>query len=157
MNGATVRSSLKEEDVMKGVIFIGAVAIALSGCAIKQQVERAELSDDAMLCVIENKEVREGFLPELQSVLHEKGVKHSVVDAGYARSHCEWTLTYVARWSWDLTIYMSYAEINVFKDGALDGRAVYDSTGGGMNFSKFIDAEPKIRELVDELIQSRRA
>jgi hypothetical protein len=133
------------------------MAMVLSGCAIKQQVERAELSSDAMLCVIENKEVREGFLPELQKVLQEKGIKHSVVDAGYAQQHCEWTLTYIARWSWDLTIYMSYAEINVFKGGVLDGRAVYDSTGGSMNFSKFIDAEPKIRELVEQLIQSSSA
>jgi hypothetical protein len=130
------------------------LATILSGCAIKQQVDQVALAPDAMLCIVENKEVREGFLPELQKALHEKGIKHSVVDSSYAQNHCEWTMTYVARWSWDMTIYMSYAEINVLRNGVPDGRAVYDSTGGSFNFSKFIDAEPKIHELVDQLIQS---
>ncbi len=50
---------------------------------------------------------------------------------------------------------MSYAEINVFHNGVLDGKAVYDSRSGGGNMSKFIDAEEKIQELVEELMQMR--
>lgn len=66
---------------------------------------------------------------------------------------CEWTSTYVARWTWDLSLYMSYAEIKVFHKGSLDGEAKYDSTRGGANMNKFIDSEPKIRELVNQLMQ----
>jgi hypothetical protein len=47
---------------------------------------------------------------------------------------------------------MSYARLQIFKQGAAAGDAVYDSTRGGGNFSKFIDAEPKIRELVTQLL-----
>lgn len=70
---------------------------------------------------------------------------------------CEWTSTYVARWSWDLALYMSYAEIKVFHKGSLDGEAKYDSTKGSANMGKFIDAEPKIRELVNQLMQVESA
>ena len=125
----------------------------LSGCTISQHVEQADISSNAEVCIIKNDAVREGFLPELEKVLHEKGIKYVVTDSQYANQNCEWTATYTARWSWDLAIYMSYAEIKVFKNGVLDGKAVYDSTRGGMNMGKFIDAEPKIRELVEQLMQ----
>jgi hypothetical protein len=48
---------------------------------------------------------------------------------------------------------MSYAEIKIFHNRSLDGEAKYDSTRGGANMSKFIDAESKIRELLEELMQ----
>jgi len=134
-------------------ILLALTTFILSGCTISQHVEQANISNDAEICIIENDAVREGFLPELQNVLHEKGINHVVVDWNYANKNCEWTLTYTARWSWDLAMYMSYAEIKVFKNGKLDGEALYDSTHGGANMSKFIDSEPKIRELVEELMQ----
>ena len=138
---------------MKTNIILATTALFLSGCTITQQVEQANISSDAEICIIENDAVRKGFLPELQNVLHEKDINHVVVDRNYANKNCEWTLTYTAHWSWDLALYMSYADIKVFKNGKLDGEAVYDSTRGGANMSKFIDAEPKIRELVEELMQ----
>ncbi len=138
---------------MKNPIMLVAIVLLISGCTISQHVEQAEISNDAEVCIIENDAVRKGFLPELEKVLHEKGIRYVVTDRQYANQNCEWTVTYVARWTWDLTIYMSYAEIKVFKNGVLDGEAVYDSTKGGANMSKFINAEPKIRELVDQLMQ----
>ena len=80
-----------------------------------------------------------------------------VVDEASIPAECEWTATYLAKWSWDITIYMAYAEIKIFHNGNLDGEAVYDSTGGSGNMNKFIDAEPKIRELVNELMQMKSA
>jgi len=52
---------------------------------------------------------------------------------------------------------MVYAEIKVFYQGKLDGEAIYDARMGGANMNKFIDAEPKIRELVEQLIQQKQA
>jgi hypothetical protein len=140
---------------MKTIYFVAALtlSVVLSGCAISQNVEQAHIPNAAELCVIENDRVREGFLPELLGVLDEKGISYIVTGNHVAHNGCEWTLTYTARWSWDLAIYLSYAEIKVFKNGVLDGQAVYDSRGGSANMSKFIDAEPKIRELVEELMQ----
>lgn len=127
----------------------------VQGCTITQVVEPAEMSKEGELCIIENTAVREGFLQEFRNVLSRKGIQHKVIEAYSAPSSCEWTATYVGKWSWDLALYMSYAEISVYHNGVLDGKAVYDATSGGGNMGKFIDAEEKIQELVEELIKMR--
>lgn len=129
----------------------------ISACSITQQVEPAEIPRGNELCIIENPDVRAGFLKEYRSVLSSKGVPHRLVSKNSVPASCEWTSTYVARWTWDMSLYMSYAEIKIFQRGRLDGEAKYDSTRGGANMSKFIDAEPKIRELVDQLMQIKSA
>lgn len=129
----------------------------VSACSIKQTIESAEVDKGSVICIIENPEVREGFLKTLESSLSSKGVPYKVVEASAIPESCEWTATYHARWTWDLALYMSYAHIQVFHKDKLDGQAIYDSTRGGGNMNKFIDAETKIRELVDQLIQYKLA
>ena len=124
----------------------------LSSCAINQTVEPADIATDAVVCIVENPDVREGFLAELKKVLDEKHINYRVVDKQESLN-CEWTATYLGRWNWDLALYMSYAEIKIYKNGQLDGEAIYDASRGGANLGKFIDAETKIRELVDSLIK----
>lgn len=136
-------------------IFILFSLVLVQGCTITQVVEPAEMSKGNILCIIENPAVRAGFLQEFRNVLSLKGIQYKVVHEHSTPSDCEWTATYVGKWSWDLGLYMSYAEINVFHNGVLDGKAVYDSRSGGGNMSKFIDAEEKIQELVEELMQMR--
>ncbi|MBR9911170.1 MAG: hypothetical protein GYB33_12550 [Gammaproteobacteria bacterium] len=132
-------------------------AILLTACSITQNIEPAAISKGSELCIIENPDVREGFLNEYKAVLADKGIAYKVVSEQSVPASCEWTSTYVARWTWDLALYMSYAEIKVFHNGSLDGEAKYDSTKGGANMSKFIDSEPKIRELLNQLIQYKSA
>jgi len=137
------------------LVSLGVMLVA-TGCSIKQHVEPAEVSEDAKVCIVENTDVREGFLIEFTKILDEKEGNYTITDIETARE-CEWKVTYTARWSWDLALYMSYAEINVYRYGVLDGQAVYDATMGGGRLDKFIDSEPKIRELVEELMQKERA
>ncbi|UQG55095.1 MULTISPECIES: Sbal_3080 family lipoprotein [unclassified Marinobacter] len=141
---------IKKASVMTSIMM-------LSACSITQVIEPAEIVKGSELCIIENTDVREGFLKEYQSVLSSKSISHRLVSENSVPDSCEWTSTYVARWTWDLALYMSYAEIKVFYKGNLDGEAKYDSTKGGANMSKFIDAEPKIRELVNQLMQIKLA
>lgn len=69
---------------------------------------------------------------------------------------CKVSSTYMARWSWDLAIYMSYAKINVYEDSKLVGSAMYDSTGGGGRvFDKFGNASTMIKSLVHELYSAK--
>jgi len=138
--------------VLKKFFVLIPLTSLLASCSITQVVEPADLSDDAMICIVENPSVREGFLVELKAVLDEKKIAYKMVDKQGALD-CEWSATYLARWSWDMALYMSYAEINVYRNGELDGQAIYDSTSGGANMSKFIDSEPKIRELVESLMK----
>ena len=128
-------------------------AAVVSACSITQNIQSVEMSRGSEICIIENTGVRKGFLEEFKSVLSSKGIAYQVVSEGSVPASCEWTSTYMANWTWDLALYMSYAEIKVFHNGNLEGVAKYDSTRGGANLSKFIDAETKIQELVNELMQ----
>ncbi|WP_297811420.1 Sbal_3080 family lipoprotein [uncultured Methylophaga sp.] len=127
--------------------------LTISACSIKQTVDSSEISKQTELCIIENHDVREGFLQTLQSSLRKRDINHRVISNRSIPNECEWIMRYVGRWNWDLALYMSYAEIQVFHNGKLDGEAIYDSTRGGANMAKFIDAEPKIEELVNELLK----
>lgn len=129
------------------------VAVFLSACSIQQTVEKAEIPKGNALCIVENSDVRDGFLKEFKSNLQSRNIPYQVVASGAVPDSCIWTATYVANWTWDLALYMSYAEIKIFNRGQLDGRAVYDSRKGGANLDKFIDAETKINELLNELLQ----
>ena len=115
------------------------------------------MTSSTEVCIVENKDVREGFLKEFEKVLQQKQIKYRIVQELDAKNGCEWTATYTANWAWDLALYMVYAEIKVFYQGKLDGEAIYDARMGGANMNKFIDAEPKIRELVEQLIQQKQA
>ncbi len=138
---------------MKKILSLLVLIPLLSACSIKQVVEPAEMPEKSSLCIIENPDVREGFLTTFKSVLNDKNISYRVVNESAVPSECEWTATYVGNWRWDLALYMAYAEIKIFHNGSLDGEAIYDSKMGGANMSKFIDAESKIRELVNELMQ----
>jgi hypothetical protein len=138
---------------MKTLLTVLVLLTLLSACSIKQVVEPAEIPAESSLCIIENPDVREGFLATFETVLNEKKVSYRVVDESNVPTNCEWTATYVGNWRWDLALYMAYAEIKIFHNGSLDGEAIYDSKMGGANMSKFIDAETKIRELLNELMQ----
>lgn len=131
--------------------------VVISACSITQNIQSVEITKGSELCIVENLSVRKGFLEEFKSVLSSKGIAYQVVSESSVPTSCEWTSTYIANWTWDLALYMSYAEIKVFHNGNLEGVAKYDSTRGGANLSKFIDAETKIQELVNELMKFKSA
>ncbi|MXR70978.1 hypothetical protein GNT65_20175 [Shewanella sp. JBTF-M18] len=142
---------------MKNVLIVFAVLMMTTACSIKQRVDPVQVSRSDEVCIQKNPDVRHGFLDEVEKVLTEKQIKYRVLDQLDASHQCEWTATYTANWAWDLALYMVYAEIKIFHQGRLDGEAIYDARMGGANMNKFIDAEPKIRELIEELIRQKQA
>ena len=48
-------------------------------------------------------------------------------------------------------MYLIYANLKVYRNGRLEGEAMYDSRHGGLNMSKWINAEAKIQELTNQL------
>ena len=135
-------------------VLLGLAALVASGCSITQTVNPVGNLATNEVCIIESPQVREGFLPELKNVLQTKNAQVHMLDSNATISSCPIVLTYIARWKWDLAMYMSYVEINVYRDGQAVGKALYDATSGSGRMDKFIDAEPKIRELVNELFPS---
>ena len=134
-----------------GIWSLTIAVIALAGCTITQTVNPISIAAGSEVCIVENSEVRAGFLDTVQQVLTENGYRYRMLAHGASPSYCPVALTYTAQWSWDLSLYMSYARLQAFQDGYPAGNALYDSTKGGGNMKKFIDAEPKITELVEQL------
>ncbi len=133
-------------------ILLAATAVTAAGCAIHQTVSPVAPLQVTEVCVVENPAVMYDFLGALQKALAARGYAVRKLPQGSALRECPVTATYTANWRWDLAMYMAYAEIRVFRDGAPAGEAVYDALGGGGNLGKFINAEEKIRELVNGLL-----
>jgi len=130
----------------------------INGCSIRQTVKPVELSGQPMeICIIKNEKVRPAFLDAYTDALKAKSVKVRTIGESASLNECTMTSTYTAHWGWDLAMYMKYAEIKVYRSPALIGLAVYDATWGGGRPDKFINAENKIRELVDELFSTGKA
>ncbi len=141
----------KGDDIKRlGLVF---VVLAVAACSIKQQVRPVGLTErgDNEICIRENPTVRQGFLEAYRSRVESKGFRVRLLKADAGVTACPLTSTYTANWRWDLALYMAYAEILVYRNGEVIGRAYYDAIGGGGRLDKFINATTKINELVDEL------
>jgi hypothetical protein len=123
----------------------------LAGCAIHQNVRPVEAVGDTQVCVINNPAVRPSVLASYRRVLGDKGYTVRELPESAAITDCKVTSTYQANWRWDLAMYMHFAQFRVFIDGKEKGVATYDATRGGANMGKFIDADKKIAELINQL------
>ncbi|KPB95298.1 Sbal_3080 family lipoprotein [Pseudomonas syringae group genomosp. 3] len=134
-------------------IIVASAALA-SGCTINQTVTPVQLSQDLApeICMIPAEGLREGFNTTYVRLLTEKGFHTRQIPPGSSPSSCPLTTTYIGTWSWDVAIYMSYADIRVYQFGQQVGQAEYDSRwGGGRVIDKFINAEKKITEMTNQL------
>lgn len=138
----------------KYLILLSIFTILLfSGCSIKQEINTVDIRDtgNKEVCIIENSAVRMTFLEAYKNALENKHYKVIIKEDKYSAKNCNITSTYTANWRWDLALYLAYAEINVYKQDSLVGKAIYDSLRGGANMNKFISAQEKVKELVDQL------
>lgn len=133
-------------------ILAGTAMIFLSGCAINQKITPVSVGLEKNICIIDNPAVKNSFLEEYRGTLLNKGYSSKMLPQSASISDCQVVSTYTANWRWDLALYMTYAEINIYSGGKLAGSAKYDSMSGSANLGKFINAREKIRELVDQLI-----
>ena len=140
---------------MKTTTVAVCAVMLLTGCAIKQQVRQAESLQGNQVCLIEQPRVKEGFKASVNRSLVALGYTVRELPSGSSITSCTIAMTYTANWRWDLATYMAYAEIRVYQDGRPSGEAIYDSTRGGGNMNKFIDADKKINELVTRLMPRR--
>ena len=132
-----------------GVMFL---LMMVSGCSIKQSVKPVTvIARGAEVCIVENLDVRESFLEAYKQELRDKSLVVKMLPFDADRAQCAWSSTYVARWRWDLALYMAFARINIYHQGRYAGGVFYDAQSGGGGLRKFISAEEKLRELVDQM------
>lgn len=144
---------------MSSRALVAAAAVALSGCAITQEVTPNGLDRRAQeLCLVRNSEVvQDGFHDVYQRVLEKKGFKVRWLPDKSPVASCPLVGTYEVIYRWDIAIYLARADLRIYADGREAGRAVYDSLSGGANLSKFIQTEPKLTELIDQLFPKLKA
>lgn len=138
---------------------IATMVVALSGCAITQDVTPSALDQRAQeLCLVRNSEVvQDGFHDAYARVLEKKGFKVRTMPDKSPTTSCPLVATYEAIYRWDMAIYLARADLRMWADGKEAGRAVYDSLSGGANLNKFVRTEPKLTELVDQLFPKLKA
>ncbi|MBB34180.1 MAG: hypothetical protein CME88_05090 [Hirschia sp.] len=133
------------------------LAATAAACSIKQNVQPVSLLAQQEICVIQNDAVRAEFLTAINRSLSSWSYQVTLLDQGSPVTSCPVTMAYVANWSWDVAVYMTYAQLDVYQDGAISGSAVYDARSGGANMGKFINAEAKVDELIGQLFQKNGA
>jgi hypothetical protein len=136
------------------LISLLAVVLLLQGCSIKQNITPVTETGMTDITIIENPAVKTPFRDAITAALEEHGITTQLGPAGSMPEDHPYALTYTANWTWDMALYLVYAEINVYKQGDEIGKAVYDATGGGYRMDKFINAEEKVHEMVGQLLGS---
>lgn len=129
-------------------VLVAALALGLGACATKQVSPVGGAIEVKRICVIENPRVRLDFLVSYKKALEERGLHVEVFPETAHLSICPVTTQYTANWRWDMVLFLAYADLQIYNDGRTAGRAVFDARG-----SRFISAEGKIKEMVDDLFK----
>ena len=105
-------------------------------------------------CIQENPKVEvDDFLDVVRGGFDRHGIS-SEVFSGAKPTNCEYVLTYTARKSWDVTTYLSYAELRLEKDGGRLASADYRLRGkGGFSLMKWQGTKAKMDPVIDKLLE----
>lgn len=136
---------------------LGALPIALLVSACTSIAVKPVSSSDAKnmrhVCIKNNPLVKvTDFIPVLEQGLARHQIS-SEVYAGLPPEHCQYTLQYTALRSWDITPYLSQAEISLHEGQRQIAKANYHLRGkGGLSLSKWDSTQSKIDPVIDQLL-----
>lgn len=131
--------------------------VALAGCTT---VEVRPIPNDAKIakvCIEENPKVLVGdFVTVLSDGLARHGIG-SEVYKGSRPAQCEYRLWYTATRNWDLSPYLSHAELRLDRNGQIIASATYHLTGGGgFDLTKWAGTKSKMDPVIDELVTGKK-
>jgi hypothetical protein len=131
------------------------LSFVLTGCTTitVQPVDRALALKH--VCIQDNpKVILSGFVPMLQEGFSRHGISTEVI-SGEIPAQCEYVLTYTALRSWDITVYLTEAELRLKKDGKEVASAIYHLKGkGGFSLVKWAGVKSKMNPVIDELLKN---
>lgn len=133
------------------------VAFVVAGCTsvtVRPVDKTAELKH---LCIQDNpKVIVSDFVTVVRDGFDRHGISTEIV-SGVAPPTCEYLLTYTALRSWDVTPYLSHAELRIEHKGRQVGYAEYHLKGkGGFDLTKWAGTKSKIDPVIDELLAGYR-
>ena len=128
--------------------------LTVAGCSITTHVDPLPPSTIPSLCIADNPKVfSKQFLPTMQAQLARRGIATTVYE-GAPPAGCTMHVEWEAHWSWDIALYLEYADIKVYDGDALVGRATYDARGGDARLDKFGRGDEKLAKLLDQLLRN---
>ena len=130
------------------LVLLGAV-----GCTTIQ----VEPPDSALavehICIQENPAVQ---VADFVDVIRGRLEYHQItteVFSGSAPDGCQYILTYTALRSWDLSAFLSHAEVYLSRDGRQVAKGVFHLRGkGGYALTKYNSTKQKMDPVVDQLL-----
>lgn len=139
----------------KSILAVLALTVFTAGCTAVTVQPVANLAEILHVCIQENPKVMvSDFVPVLEDSFKQYGISTERVSS--IPPHCEYVLTYSARRSWDITPYLSQAELTLLKDKRPVASANYHLRGkGGLALNKWASTDSKIRPVVDELLTGK--
>ena len=131
----------------------GLLLAVASGCtAVRVQPISADHTVDH-ICIQHNPKVQvSDFVSVMQEGFTKYGITSQVINGNASRG-CGYTATYTARRTWDITTYLSQAQIDVQRDGRQIATAHYHLRGkGGFALNKWAGTRSKILPVMDQLL-----
>lgn len=142
---------------MKRLISLVLCSLLLPACtSIKVKSVDENLQID-QICINENKSVKfYEFIDTIRRRIEYHHIRTLVFSDENKPAECEYTLLYSALRSWDLGLYLSHAELNLFKGNNLIAEATYHLNGkGGLSLTKWASISSKMNPVVDELLNKK--
>lgn len=133
------------------VVLLGSIILSACTSITVQPVSAAE--DIKEICIENNPRVQvRDFVPVLQGRLTYHNIQSQVIESKSAPG-CVYSMTYTALRSWDITTYLSHAELYLWKEGRQIAHAEYHlNGGGGLALTKFTSTKTKMEPVIDQLL-----
>ena len=128
-----------------------------SGCSTKVVNVVDNIHTLSHVCIQNNpKVIVTEFVPVIENVFNDWGISTEVYNGNTLPNDCLVDMKYTALRSWDITPYLSHAEITLYKERQKIGYAEYHLTGGGgFDLSKWASVESKMKPIIEELLASQ--
>ncbi|MGE0174592.1 MAG: Sbal_3080 family lipoprotein [Oligoflexales bacterium] len=138
----------------KNIFFL--LSLILASLAACTTIDVKELNKGSHkiseICIEMNEKVIvTDFLPVIEKALALREIK-SRVYKGEIPQDCEYTLHYVALRKWDLSPFLSEADIRIHRKGELIASGHYE-IDNGLNFDKYEGTETKMTPVFQKIFQ----
>jgi hypothetical protein len=144
----------KQGATMSKNIFLLFIFILLTACTA---VQVTPINKDLALknvCIQKNNKVTvHDFLPVVRDGFERHGISNTVFQE-QKPNNCDAVLTYTALRSWDVSTYLSHAELELYKNDIKIASATYHLNGkGGLDLTKWKSVKSKMDPVIDELLR----
>jgi hypothetical protein len=104
-----------------------------------------------IMCIVENPRVkRSDFLPTIEQLVKQRNFVTRRVLETDDTNDCPFLMRYTVHWGWDLSTFLSSANVKVFSNGSLSGSAQYSASGASLN--KFGEEKAILNDLIHQLL-----